>query len=118
MTSNYNCDKKYKILGILEQKVMEALWNSPLPLKPSQVLTKVNGGHAYTTIMTVLKRMYDKKLLKRELSGNTFLYQPLYTKSAFAPLVLNPLFHQLFESYGDFVLPAFNQAIEELSLIS
>jgi len=107
MTLTHNCDKKYKILGTLEQKIMDALWSSPTPLKPSEVLRKVNDGHAYTTIMTVLKRMTDKKLLKRELKGNTYLYQALYTKSALASLTLNPLFDQLFEYYGDLVFPTF-----------
>ncbi|HNY04330.1 MAG TPA: BlaI/MecI/CopY family transcriptional regulator [Candidatus Woesebacteria bacterium] len=118
MAGNYNCNKKYKTLGSLEQKVMNTLWESSGPLNSSQVLAKVNGGHAYTTIMTVLKRMTDKKLLKRELEGNTYLYQPLYTKAVLAPLILSPLFHQLFESYGDHVLAVFNQVTKELKILS
>lgn len=109
MKCNCHSTAKCKMLGGLEQKIMEVLWSSSVPLKPSEVLTKVNNGHAYTTIMTVLKRMADKKLIKRKLKGNTFLYQALQDKSTFAALALEDLFARLFESYGDLVLPAFKK---------
>jgi predicted transcriptional regulator len=101
------------MLGGLEQKIMEVLWASPIPLKPSEVLAKVNNGHAYTTIMTVLKRMTDKKLIKRELRGNTYQYQALQDKSTFAAQALEDLFARLFESYGDSVIPAFKKSAKK-----
>jgi len=104
------------MLGGLEQKIMEVLWSSPSSLKPSEVLAKVNNGHAYTTIMTVLKRMADKKLIKRELKGNTYQYQALQSKSDFAALALEDLFARLYDSYGDSVLPAFKKFTEKHQL--
>lgn len=109
MKCNCHSTSKCKMLGGLEQKIMEVLWSSSAPLKPSEVLTKVNNGHAYTTIMTVLKRMSDKKLIKRELKGNTYLYQAIEDKSTYAATALEDLFTRLFDSYGDSVLPAFKK---------
>lgn len=109
MKCNCHNTAKCKMLGELEQKIMEVLWSSSTPLRPSEVLTKVNNSHAYTTIMTVLKRMADKKLVKRELKGNVYLYQALQNKSTFAATALEDLFSRLFESYGDSVLPAFKK---------
>jgi len=109
MNCNCHSTAKCKMLGGLEQKIMEVLWSSSTPLKPSEVLAKINNGHAYTTIMTVLKRMADKKLIKRELIGNTYQYEALQDKSTFAAEALEDLFARLFESYGDSLLLAFKK---------
>jgi len=97
------------MLGGLEQKVMEALWSSDTPLKPSEVLVKVNGDHAYTTIMTVLKRMTDKKIVKRELKKRVYYYRAVENKCDFATHALEDLFERLFSSYGDHTATAFKK---------
>ncbi|PJC80844.1 transcriptional regulator, partial [Candidatus Shapirobacteria bacterium CG_4_8_14_3_um_filter_35_11] len=45
------------------------------------------GDSAYTTIMTVLKRMADKKLLSRKKISNVFVYAPLTDKKPTPALV-------------------------------
>lgn len=109
-----HCNKKYKTLGILEQKVMDTLWSSSSPLNCSEVLKEVNGGHAYTTIMTVLKRMTDKKFLSRSLQGRTYYYQPLDDKCTFAASTLDSLFENLFLSYGEHTISSFKKTAEKL----
>ena len=114
MPSLDNSNKKHKILGILEQKVMNSLWTSSEPLCCSQVQKEVNGGHAYTTIMTVLNRMTDKKLLSRSLQGRTYYYQPVDDKSVFAAEILDSLFENLFSCYGEFATSSFKKTAEKL----
>jgi len=92
------------MLGGLEQRIMDSLWASPDPLKPADVKAKLEGDYAYTTIMTVLKRMADKKLVKRVLRGNVYFYSPAQDKAAFACECLDSLFERLFSSYGDQVI--------------
>lgn len=97
------------MLGGLEQKIMEALWSSELPLKPSEVLTRVDGGQAYTTIMTVLKRMTDKKIVTRELKNRVYFYTASKDKCSFASESLDDLFSRLFSSYGEHTVTAFKK---------
>jgi predicted transcriptional regulator len=97
------------MLGGLEQKIMGVLWDSQDPLKPADVLKKLKGDHAYTTIMTVLKRMADKKLVTRTPLSNTFIYSPVADKCTFAASALDDLFARLFESYGEHVIPSFKK---------
>jgi predicted transcriptional regulator len=104
------------MLGGLEQKVMEALWSSDTPLKPSEVLIKVNGDHAYTTIMTVLKRMADKKLVKREMKKRVYYYQAVDKKCEFATKALDDLFERLFSSYGDHTVTAFKKIAQKYDI--
>ena len=113
MNCDCHCNGKCKMLGNLEQKIMEALWSSDVPLKPSEVLARVDGGQAYTTIMTVLKRMTDKKIVRREMKNRVFFYQAAQNKSEFAQTALNDLFSRLFSSYGEHTITAFKKTAKE-----
>ena len=97
------------MLGGLEQKIMEALWSSKVPLKPSEVLAKIDGTNAYTTIMTVLKRMTDKKIVTREMKNRVFYYQAAENKCDFASTALDDLFQRLFSAYGQHTITSFKK---------
>lgn len=101
------------MLGGLEQKIMEALWSSSVPLKPSEVLAKIDGGQAYTTIMTVLKRMTDKKIVKRKMKNRVYFYQATQDKCSFAAESLEDLFNRLFSAYGQHTITAFKKAAKK-----
>ncbi len=114
MNCDCHCNAKCKLLGGLEHQIMEILWSSESPLKPSEVLTKLSGKHAYTTIMTILKRMTDKKLLKRKLKGNVYLYTPTKDKVTFASPGLEDLYRRFLHSYGDLAVSSFKKVSKEL----
>ncbi|KKQ31384.1 MAG: Transcriptional repressor, CopY family [Candidatus Shapirobacteria bacterium GW2011_GWF2_37_20] len=97
------------MLGALEQKIMETLWSSPVPLKPSEVLAQIDGGQAYTTVMTVLKRMADKKIVIRKMKNRVYYYQAAQDKCSFASEALDDLFRRLFSSYGGYTVTAFKK---------
>jgi predicted transcriptional regulator len=62
-------------LGPLEMKVLGLL--GKVPLSVSDVRTRLRGGGAdlaYTTVMTVLSRLFDKGLVERTKDGNRWLY--------------------------------------------
>ena len=86
---------------------MEVLWSSSVSLKPSQVLPKLDKKYAYTTIMTVLKRMADKKILKRTKQANSYIYAPVLSKNDFAKTCLDDLINRLYQSYGNIVSDRF-----------
>lgn len=109
MNCNCHCGGKCQLLGGLEQQIMEVLWSSKEPLKPADVLKQLTGDYAYTTIMTVLKRMADKKLVTRQPIGNAFAYYPVKDKQTFACNCLDDLFTRLFQSYGKSVVTSFKK---------
>lgn len=114
MNCDCRCNVKCKMLGGLEQKVMEVLWSSHSPLKPSEVQSKLGKDHAYTTIMTVLKRMADKKIVKRELKNRVYYYQPAKNKCDFASESLDDLFERIIHSYGEHALTSFKKTAKKL----
>lgn len=114
MNCQGHCNGKCKLLGGLEQKIMNVLWSANAPIKPSQVLAQIKGDYAYTTVMTVLKRMSDKKLVSRQLKGNTYLYTPVKGREEFATECLEDLFIRLFDAYGEFAVPSFKKVASSL----
>jgi predicted transcriptional regulator len=73
-----------KPLGELETAVLSALWDSPSPLSVREVLGRVKRrpSLAYTTVLTVLDRLYEKQLVDREKDGKAFLYHPRLSREA------------------------------------
>lgn len=98
---------KTQLLGPLEQQVMEVLWLSPKPLKPLDVLKQMKGDYAYTTIMTILKRLTDKNFACRKLAGKAFLYAPCHCKEDFVKANLSGIFNGLVNSYGKLAISQF-----------
>ena len=96
-----------KLFGCLEQKIIDILWQSDVPLKPSEVLRKLDGKHAYTTIMTVLKRMADKKVLSREMVGKAFVYKPVANKEKYIKNSLTDIYGSLMNTYGELAISQF-----------
>src|SRR5207245_2135537 len=56
-------------LGDLERAVMQALWSAPAPLTGREVAAALSRPDlAYTTVLTVLTRLENKELVRRDSS--------------------------------------------------
>ncbi|MFF3452688.1 BlaI/MecI/CopY family transcriptional regulator [Streptomyces sp. NPDC002667] len=60
--------------GELEGSVLAALWSADHPLTARQVLQRLPAGLAYTTVLTILSRLYDKGMLVRRPEGRGYAY--------------------------------------------
>jgi len=69
--------------GGLEEEVMEFLWRTDAPAPPSVVHQAVAPELAYTTVMTILSRLYEKGRLTRELEGRAYTYEPVRTEAEY-----------------------------------
>ncbi|MFL6100339.1 MAG: BlaI/MecI/CopY family transcriptional regulator [Actinomycetales bacterium] len=61
--------------GALEAEVLAALQRAEQPMTARQVHDGLDGGLAYTTVMTTLARLHTKGALSRELLGRAFVYR-------------------------------------------
>jgi BlaI family transcriptional regulator, penicillinase repressor len=66
-------------LGPLETKLLEILWAQERAVTVREVQLAL-PGHAYTTVMTTLDRLYRKGLLVRHKDGRAFAYVPRCTR--------------------------------------
>jgi predicted transcriptional regulator len=71
-------------LGPLEQRVLEYLWGCRESCSVREVQEALADGHAYTTVMTTLDRLYKKGLLVRGKDGRAFQYTARTSREAFA----------------------------------
>ena len=63
-------------MGALEHDVLVQLWAMPDGGTPADVLEALGDDLAYTTVMTILSRLYQKDLVDRERRGRAYLYRP------------------------------------------
>jgi predicted transcriptional regulator len=61
--------------GELEAAVLAVLQDAG-SLSATEVLDRLGGGLAYTTVVTILTRLHDKGLLSRHKDGRSFRYAP------------------------------------------
>jgi predicted transcriptional regulator len=66
------------VLGPLEAEIMRAMWQTRSPMTVRGVLERLNHERdaplAYTTVMTVMARLAEKDVLRRELNGRGYQY--------------------------------------------
>jgi predicted transcriptional regulator len=67
---------------------MCVLWDSDIPLTPRDVQSQLPAERSveYTTVMTVLARLWKKGRLDRERSGRAYAYLPVRTRSEHAAM--------------------------------
>lgn len=68
--------------GQLEGAVLAALWSADGPMTAAQVKQAIAGDLAYTTVLTILSRLYDKGTLTRRRTGRSFAYAPVKDEAA------------------------------------
>lgn len=71
-------------MGELEGDVLSLLWAAEAPLTPGEVLERLGGGLAYTTVMTILTRLWQKGLVEREQRGRAYVYWPAVSEAELA----------------------------------
>ena len=71
-------------LGPTEARLMDLAWSKEeLTVKQALFYLNKESNIAYTTVMTIMSRLADKKLLAREKSGRNFIYRPAIDKKTF-----------------------------------
>jgi predicted transcriptional regulator len=71
--------------GDLEAAVMEHLWARPDAATVREVHTDLTRDRelAYTTVLTVMEKLYRKKYLRRAPQGRAHTYQPVISREEY-----------------------------------
>lgn len=68
-------------MGALESAVLDQIWAEPGGLTPRDVLERLDSDLAYTTVMTIMNRLWNKGFLDRVKEGRAYRYRPLRTEA-------------------------------------
>lgn len=60
--------------GDLAHTILDLVGRAGAPVTPAQVRDALGGDLAYTTVMTVMARLFDRGLLARKRSGRAYAY--------------------------------------------
>lgn len=100
----------------LESEVMEEMWRRETSTV-REVMEALNRGRkkrAYTTIMTIMARLYRKGLLKRQRDGKTDVYTIALTREDYREARAEAEVAALVDEFGDLALAHFSEQVSGL----
>src|SRR5437660_4426934 len=101
----------------LEAEIMEEVWRqgeTTVKLVMEALNRKTKPPRAYTTYMTVMRRLDDKRLLSRTRDGRADTYSPRLTREQYQNLRASAEVQGLVDQFGDVALAHFARSIGEL----
>lgn len=109
------CSMKQISLGELEQLIMDIVWESK-NCSARDVLTRLEKEKklAYTTVATILQRLYDKGFLNRKDSTSGHIYSPKVSKEKYTKNVAQSFLKNFINSFGDTAIASFADSIDKL----
>lgn len=114
--------KKDKLtLGPLEKKVLECLWtNEKMTCREvyNFMLENYKKSPAYTTLMTVMDRLYTKGFLSRKKLGKTYIYTTKKTKKQTLKLFAQNMISNLVSTFGEEAILAFSEELDDIKTIT
>lgn len=106
---------KSATLGELEQQIMDIVWERK-SCTAGDVLTRIQREKklAYTTVATILQRLYHKGLLNRKEIGVGNVYFPKVSKEKYTKNVAGLFLKNFMHSFGDIAIVSFADSIDKL----
>ncbi len=101
----------------LEAEIMEEVWRqgeTTVKLVMEALNRKAKPPRAYTTYMTVMRRLNDKGLLDRKRSGRYDTYSPRLTREQYQERRAEAEVRGLVDEFGDVALAHFAQSLSTL----
>lgn len=101
------------VLGSLEAEIMEALWELG-EASIQDVCDGLGSRHKYKTVMTVMNRLVQKRVLARRKDSKAFVYTPLQRRDEFIQSVSKSIIGSLIGDFGQAAIAQFVDAVDEL----
>jgi len=102
-------------LGDLERKIMDIVWESKSCLGRDVLnIIEKDKKLAYTTVATILQRLYVKGLLERKASASGYIYSPRVSKEKYSKNIAKNFIDNFINSFGDTAIASFIEGIDKL----
>lgn len=98
-----------RAIGELEDQIMAYVWLTGSPATPAEVHQAVAPELAYTTVMTVLTRLWKKGLLSRHREGRAFAYEAAIQEATHRAIQMHSTLHDARDSKA--VLSSFVESL-------
>ncbi len=102
---------KPTILGKRELEIMHVVWDKGKATvqEVKDALSEVHPG-AYTTFLTMMRRMEKKGILEHEMhqDGKTYVYKPLFSREEVSTSMFQDIYERLFHGSSERLLDVLN----------
>jgi len=105
---------KQKSMSELEQEVMIIVWKCKSCSVRDIMVKLTNKKLAYTTVATILQRLYKKEIVTRKSQGISFIYSPKIAKETYTKRFAQAFIRKFFSSFTDTAIVSFAQSINTL----
>jgi predicted transcriptional regulator len=93
---------------------MEVLWRrSPASIREVWDEVKLKRPLAFNTVMTVMNRLVEKGLLRREDRRGSYRYLPRVSREVFLARVSHDVAEGLIQGFGDIAVAQFIEILQE-----
>lgn len=102
-----------RVLGSLESDVIEALWGLECPATVGDVQRRLRPERplSFNTVMTVMNRLVEKRLLAKEGGAGPYLYRPCHSRDEFFNGLARGVAAGLVRDFGDYAVSQFLAAL-------
>lgn len=69
---------------------------------------------AYTTVATLLDRLYKKGMVNRKNEGSVFVFSPKSTSEEYSKKIAKFFLNNFFDSFGESAMVSFAESVESL----
>ena len=110
-----SADPVARYLGGLQAEVMDIFWRRG-DATVREVVTELNEHHdlAYTTVLTLVSRLYSRGLLAREPEGRGFRYRAAKSKDEFLTELSDELIDRLIADFGEIAVARLGERLDGL----
>lgn len=112
-----NTDPVARYLGELQAEVMAIFWRRD-SATVREVVDELSKRRrlAYTTVLTLVSRLWSRGLLTREAEGRGFRYRPAKTREEFLRQLSDELIDRLLSDFGEIGVARLGERLDELDL--
>ncbi len=106
-----------RLLGELEHQIMRIVWSNGGAATCRTVIGAVRRTKplAYTTVVTVMNRLVDKRLLQRRLADGAYVYTTPYTQEEFYTSLAGTMLSRIREQFGEVAIACFVEEAEKMN---
>ena len=106
-----------RYLGELQTKVMDVFWNHD-SATVREALNAMNARRrqklAYTTVLTLVSRLWRRGLLNRTAEGRGYRYRAVWNRHDLLVQLSDELIDRLLDDFGDIAVARLGERLEHL----
>ena len=104
-----------RVLGELEQQVMNIVWKlNGCSIKKVVIEIKRKKKIAYTTVATILQRLFYKELVNRKVTKQGYWYFPRISRESYIKNLATSFLRKMTYTFGDIAITSFAESLESL----